>query len=104
VIAYVVSQRIREIGIRTALGAQPAGLVKMFVRHGLWLAGTGAAFGLVAAAGLTRLMSTLLFGVTALDPVTYIAVSARLLRAGVLASYLPARRALAVDPTQALRA
>jgi hypothetical protein len=104
VIAYVVSQRIREIGIRTALGAQPAGLVKMFVRHGLWLAGTGAAFGLVAAAGLTRLMSTLLFGVTALDPVTYIAVSALLLLAGVLASYLPARRALAVDPIQALRA
>jgi predicted permease len=104
VIAYVVSQRIREIGIRTALGAQPAGLLRMFVRHGLWLVGIGAALGLVAAAGLTRLMSSLLFGVTALDPVTYLAVTALLIVAGVLASYLPARRAIAVDPVQALRA
>jgi putative ABC transport system permease protein len=104
VIAYVVSQRIREIGIRIALGAQPAGLLGMFVRHGLWLAGIGAALGLVAAAGLTRLMSSLLFGVTALDPVTYAAVSALLIAAAVLASYLPARRALALDPVQALRA
>ncbi len=104
VIAYVVSQRIREIGIRTALGAQPAGLLRMFVRHGVWLAGIGAALGLVAAAGLTRLMSSLLFGVSALDPVTYAAVSVLLMAAGVLASYLPARRAIAVDPVQALRA
>jgi ABC-type antimicrobial peptide transport system permease subunit len=59
VIAYVVSQRIREIGIRTALGAQPAGLLRVFVRHGLWLVGIGTALGLVAAAGLTRLMSSL---------------------------------------------
>jgi putative ABC transport system permease protein len=103
VIAYVVSQRIREIGIRTALGAQPAGLLRMFVRHGLRLVGTGAALGLVTAAGLTRLMSSLLFGVTALDPVTYTSVSALLIAAGVLASYLPARRAIAVDPIQALR-
>jgi putative ABC transport system permease protein len=104
VIAYMVSQRIREIGIRIALGAQPAGLVGMFVRYGLWLAGIGAAVGLVAAAGLTRLMSSLLFGVTGLDPVTYAAVSALLIMAGVLASYLPARRAIAVDPVEALRA
>ena len=104
VIAYVVSQRIREIGIRTALGAQPSGLQGMFVRHGLWLCGIGAAFGLVAAAGLTRLMSSLLFGVTALDPLTYTAVSVLLIVAGVLASYLPARRAIAIDPVQALRA
>jgi predicted permease len=103
VIAYVVSQRIREIGIRTALGAQPAGLLRMFVRHGLWLAGIGAALGHVAAAGLTRLMSSLLFGVTALDPVTYTAVSALLIVAGMLASYLPARRAITIDPVQALR-
>jgi ABC-type antimicrobial peptide transport system permease subunit len=104
VIAYVVSQRIREIGIRTALGAQPAGVLGMFVRHGLWLAGIGSALGLVAAAGLSRLMSSLLFGVTALDPVTYTGVSALLIVAGGLASYLPARRAIAVDPVQALRA
>jgi putative ABC transport system permease protein len=104
VIAYVVSQRIREIGIRTALGAQPSGLLGMFVRQGLWLAGIGAALGLVAAAGLTRLMSSLLFGVTALDPATYTAVSALLIAAAVLASYLPARRAIAIDAVQALRA
>jgi predicted permease len=104
VIAYVVSQRTREIGIRTALGAQPAELLGMFLRHGLLLAGVGAAVGLVAAARLTRLMSSLLFGVTALDPVTYAAVSALLVAAAVLASYFPARRAIAVDPVQALRA
>jgi putative ABC transport system permease protein len=104
VIAYVVSQRTREIGIRTALGARPAELSRMFVRHGLLLAGAGAALGLVAAAGLTRLMSSLLFGVTALDPVTYAVVSAFLIAAAVLASYLPARRAIAVDAVQALRA
>jgi len=104
VISYVVSQRTREIGIRTALGAEPARLLRMFVRHGLALAGVGAAIGLVAAAALTRLMSSLLFGVTALDPVTYAAVSALLILAAVLASYFPARRAIAVDPVQALRA
>ena len=104
VISYVVSQRTREIGIRMALGAQPAGLLGMFVRHGLLLAGIGTALGLVAAAGLTRLMSSLLFGVTALDPVTYTAVSALLIAAAMLASYLPARRAIAVDPVRALQA
>jgi predicted permease len=104
VIAYVVSQRTREIGIRTALGAQPAALLRMFVRHGLWLAGVGAALGLVAAAGLTRLMSSLLFGVTPLDPVTYVAVTALLVAAAVLANYSAARRAIAVDPVQAVRA
>jgi predicted permease len=104
VIAYVVLQRTREIGIRTALGAQPAGLLGMFVRHGLFLAGIGAALGLAAAAGLTRLMSSLLFGVTPLDPITFTAVSALLIAAALLASYFPARRAIAVDPVQALRA
>jgi predicted permease len=104
VIAYAVSQRTREIGIRTALGAQPARLLAMFVRHALVLAGVGAILGLLAAAGLTRLMSSLLFGVTALDPVTYAAVSALLVVAAVLASYLPARRAMAIDPVQALQA
>jgi len=104
VIAYAVSQRTREIGIRMALGAQPGGLQRMFVRDGLLLAGIGAVIGLVAAAGLTRLMSSLLFGVAALDPVTYAAVAAVLLAAAGLASYFPARRATAVDPVGALRA
>ncbi len=104
VIAYSVSQRTREIGIRMALGAHPAGLKQMFVRHGLLLAGIGALIGLAGAAGLTRLMSSLLFGVTALDPVTYCGVAALLLVAAGLASYLPARRATAIDPVDALRA
>jgi hypothetical protein len=80
---------MREIGIRRALGAQPAGLLGMFVRDGLWLAGIGAALGLVAAAGLTPLMSSLLFGVTALDPLTYTAISALLIVAGALGIYFP---------------
>jgi putative ABC transport system permease protein len=104
VIAYAVTQRTREIGIRMALGAQPAGLQQMFVRHGLLLAGIGAAIGLAAAAGLTRLMSSLLFGVAALDPLTYAGVAAILIAAAALASYLPARRATRVDPLDALRA
>jgi predicted permease len=103
VIAYAVSQRTREIGIRMALGAQPAGLQGMFVRHGMLLAAVGAALGLAAAFGLTRLMSSLLFGISALDPATYGVVSAVLIAAAALASYLPARRATAVDPVEALR-
>jgi len=103
VIAYAVSQRTREIGIRIALGAQPAALRRMFVRHGLLLAGIGAVIGLAAASALTRLMSSLLFGITALDPATYGVVSALLIAAAVLASYLPARRATAVDAVLALR-
>jgi hypothetical protein len=104
VIAYTVSQRTREIGIRVALGVQPEGLSRMFVRHGLLLAAIGATLGLAAAAGLTRLMSSLLFGVTPLDPVTYAAVSVVLVAVSALASYLPARRAITVDSVQALRA
>ena len=104
VIAYAVSQRTREIGIRMALGARPGGLQTMFVRHGLTLAGVGAAVGLGAAAGLTKLMTSLLFGVGTLDPVTYAAVAALLILAAALASYVPARRATTIDPVEALRA
>ncbi len=103
VIAYAVTQRTREIGIRMALGAQAGGLQGMFVRQGLLLAAVGAGLGLVAAAGLTRLMSSLLFKTAALDPITYAAVSAILIGAAALASYFPARRATAVDPVEALR-
>jgi ABC-type antimicrobial peptide transport system permease subunit len=102
VIAYVVSQRRREIGIRVALGAQRGELQRMFVRHGLALAGIGIAVGLGAAAALTRLMSTLLYGVTPLDPVTYLAVPVVLVTATAVASYVPARRAASVDPVEAL--
>jgi predicted permease len=103
VISYAVSQRRREIGIRGALGGQQGELKAMFVRHGLVLAGIGVAIGLGAAAGLTRLMSTVLYGVSSLDPVTYVAVPLVLLTATVLASYVPARRAASVDPVEALR-
>jgi putative ABC transport system permease protein len=103
VIAYSVTQRTREIGIRMALGAQPVGLQQMFVRQGLLLAGIGAVIGLAAAVGLTRLMSSLLFKTTPLDPLTYAAVSLFLILAAALASYVPARRATAVDPVEALR-
>ncbi|HEY4363199.1 MAG TPA: ABC transporter permease [Bryobacteraceae bacterium] len=104
VISYAVSQRRREIGIRLALGAQQSGLRQMFVRSGLLLTAVGVAVGLLAAAGLTRLMSSLLFGTSALDPVTYAAVPLVLAAAAMLASYLPARRASSVDPIEVLKA
>jgi predicted permease len=103
VIAYTVSQRRREIGIRAALGARQGELKGMFVRHALLLASIGVVIGLGAAAGLMRLMSTLLYGITPLDPVTYLAVPLVLVTATALASYLPARRAASVDPMEALR-
>jgi len=104
VISYAVSQRRREIGIRLALGAQQGELRRMFVRYGLALAGMGVAIGLGAAVGLMRLMKSLLFGISPLDPLTYAAVPVVLVAAAVLASYLPARRAAAVDPVEALKA
>jgi predicted permease len=103
VISYAVSQRRREIGIRAALGAQQGELKRMFVRQGLALAAIGVVTGLGAAAVLTRLMSTLLYGITPLDPMTYAVVPVILVIAAVLASYLPARRAASVDPVEALR-
>jgi predicted permease len=104
VVSYAVSQRRREIGIRLALGAQPEELRRMFVRHGLELAVAGVAIGLAAAVALTGGMSSLLFGVSRLDPVTYAAMPVVLVAAAMLASYLPARRASAVDPVEALKA
>jgi predicted lysophospholipase L1 biosynthesis ABC-type transport system permease subunit len=103
VLSYAVSQRTREIGIRLALGAQGAELKRMFVRHALILAATGTAIGLAVAAGLTRVMASLLFGISPLDPVTYVAVPLVLITAALVASYLPARRAAAVDPVLALK-
>ncbi len=104
VIAYSVSQRKREIGIRMAIGAQTKELTNMFVRHGLILTGIGVACGLVAALILMRFMASILFGVSPIDPITYIAVSAGLAATALLASYVPSRRAAAVDPVDALRA
>jgi putative ABC transport system permease protein len=104
VISYSISQRIREIGIRMALGATPRGVRAMFVRRGFLLAALGVACGVAAAIPLTRLMSALLFGVSPLDLVTYCAVSVGLVAAALLASYVPARRATRVEPVEALRA
>jgi len=104
VIAYSVSQRRREIGIRMALGAQQPTLTGMFVCHGLFLTGIGVACGLVVAVIIMRLVSTLLFNVNPTDPLTYVAVSAGLIATAFLASYLPSRRAATVDPVEALRA
>jgi predicted permease len=104
VISYTVSQRTREIGIRLALGAQHQELKTMFVRSGLSLAAIGAVIGLAIAAGLTRLMKSLLFGISPLDPLTYAIVPVVLALAAILASYLPARRAASVDPVEALKA
>jgi predicted permease len=104
VISYGVAQRTREIGIRLALGAPKGELKWMFVRSALLLTGVGVGIGLGTAAGLMQLMKSLLFGISPLDPLTYIAVPLVLAASAIFASYLPARRAAAVDPVDALRA
>jgi ABC-type antimicrobial peptide transport system permease subunit len=104
VLSYVVSTRRREIAIRFALGARTSDVRGRIVRQGVVLAGIGVAIGLVAAAGVTRLMTSLLYGVQAVDPLTYAAVAAGLIGVAALASYLPARRASAVDPVESLTA
>ena len=104
VISYAVAQRTREIGIRLALGAQKGELRWMFVRSALVLTGIGVAIGVVAAAGLMQFMKSLLFGISPLDPLTYLAIPLILVFSAMLASYLPARRAAAVNPVEALRA
>jgi predicted permease len=103
VIAYSVTRRTREIGIRMALGAKERQLTGLFVRQGLWLAGVGVLCGVLVALGAMRLMSSLLFGVSAIDPVTYVAVAVGLAGIAALASWIPSRRAAAVDPMRALR-
>jgi putative ABC transport system permease protein len=104
VLSYSVSQRTREIGIRIAIGAQRADVTRMFLRYGLRLAAVGIACGLAAAAALTGLMRSLLFEVSPIDPFTYVLVSLGLILTALLASYVPAVRATAVNPVTALRA
>jgi ABC-type antimicrobial peptide transport system permease subunit len=104
VISYSVSQRLREIGIRIALGAQRGQISRMFVRDGLILTSIGVACGLVAAFAVMRLMQSLLFGVSPFDPVTYVAISLGIFATSCIACWLPSRRAASVDPIHALRA
>ncbi len=103
VIAYVAAQRSREIGIRMALGAQRRQVRAMFLKQGLKLSSIGLVVGLVAALGLTQLMSSLLFGIAPTDVVTYVAAVGVILAAAALASYLPARRASTIDPVETLK-
>jgi predicted permease len=104
VIAYTVSQRTREIGIRLALGAQPGTLKRMVLRSGLALVTAGITVGLSAAALLTQTMASVLFGVEPLDPLTFTAVPLILLAAALAASYVPARRAASIAAVEALKA
>ena len=104
VISYSVSQRRREIGIRLAVGAQQRDVKRMFVASGLALTGIGIVIGLAVAVGLTQTMASLLFGISPLDPATYLSVPIVLLTAATLASYLPVRRIAAIDPVEALKA
>jgi putative ABC transport system permease protein len=103
VMSYSVAQRTREIGIRIALGAQRSDVLKMTVGEGLRLVSTGVVIGLGTALILTRVMSSLLFGVSTNDPITFITISLILVSVAVLASYVPALRATRVDPMFALR-
>jgi putative ABC transport system permease protein len=103
VISYSVTQRTREIGVRMALGAAPREVLALVVRDGMALAIAGTAIGLVAAFALTRVMSSMLFGVSATDPATFGVTAAILLAVALAASIVPAIRAARVDPLVALR-
>ena len=103
VLAYAVGQRRREVSIRLALGAEPRMLKWLFVRKGLILNCVGGIIGLALAGGLSRWISSLLFGITPLDPLTYIASGTLIAAAAMIASYVPARQAASVDPMETLR-
>jgi putative ABC transport system permease protein len=103
VMAYLVTQRTHEIGVRMALGAQRENILSLVLGHGSRLAALGIAIGIAAALGLSRLMSSLLFGVSATDPLTYAGVAVLLAVVALAACYIPARRAVRVDPMIALR-
>jgi putative ABC transport system permease protein len=103
VIAYTASQRTHEIGIRMALGAKPLEILRLVLRQGLVLALVGVAVGLATALAVTRVLSTMLYGISATDAVTFVGISLFLLFVAMMASYIPARRAMRVDPMVALR-
>jgi ABC-type antimicrobial peptide transport system permease subunit len=104
VLAYLVTLRRHEFGVRLALGAQPATLLRLVLGQGLRLAAIGIAIGLVGAVMLTRVLETLLFGISTRDPITFLGVAVLLLVAASIACYAPARRAAHSDPIAALRA
>jgi putative ABC transport system permease protein len=102
-ISYLVAQRTHEIGVRVALGAFRGDVLWLILGHGIKMTITGIAIGLAGAFGLTRLLSSLLFGVSATDPLTFGGAAILLILIGLLACYMPARRAMRVDPIVALR-
>lgn len=101
--AFSVTRRTQEIGIRVSLGAQRSNILRLVVGEGARMAAFGVVIGIAASLAITRLMSSLLFGVSATDPLTFVGVAALLSSVALLASYLPARRAMRVDPMVALR-
>ncbi len=103
VLAYLVGRQVPEIGLRMAIGAAPSDILKRVLGHGLKLTAIGLAVGVVGALAVSRLLATLLYGVKPTDPATYVAVAAVLFLTAVVASYLPARRAMRIDPILALR-
>jgi len=102
-VAFSVNQRRAELGLRLALGAKPRDLLRLVLRQGITPVAMGLACGLAGAIAVTRVMRTLLFGVSALDPLTFLAVASMLLAVAAIACYVPARRAMTVDPVNTLR-
>ena len=102
-VAYSVARRTREFGVRMALGAEVADVLRLVLRQGLVIVAVGVAVGILGSFALTRIMATLLFGVSATDPLTFAAVTIVLALVALAASYIPARRATKVDPMVALR-
>ena len=103
VLSYAVSQRVQEIGVRVALGAERRDVLRLILGHGMKLAALGIVLGIVGAAGATQFIKTVLYNVTPTDPVSFGGVAVFLTLVALLASYVPARRAMAVDPIVALR-
>jgi putative ABC transport system permease protein len=101
--AYSVTRKTHEIGIRMALGAKPVDVLGMVIRQGIILALMGVAIGVVVALGITRLITSMIYGVTPYDPVTFVTVAILLVLVAAAACYVPARRAMRVDPMVALR-